>query len=286
MALILRGKEAAAAVMDSLKSRTAALAARGIVPVLGILRVGEKEDDRAYEGSAIRRCEAAGVKVRSWVFPADVPEALLLDRLRSLNEDGSVHGILALRPLPAHIDDAALRKTLRPEKDVDGITEGSLAGVFTGGTKFRGFPPCTAEACMELLGYHRIGIEGRRAVVIGRSLVVGRPAAMLLMHRNATVTVCHTRTGNLAAVVREGDIVIAAAGRPESLGKDCFREGQSVIDVGIHVKPGGGLCGDVRFDEVEKVVAALSPVPGGVGPLTSVLLVRHVIEAAEIAAGR
>jgi methylenetetrahydrofolate dehydrogenase (NADP+)/methenyltetrahydrofolate cyclohydrolase len=283
MALILGGKEAAAAVMESLKSRTAALAARGAVPVLGILRVGEKEADRAYEGSAIRRCEAAGVRVRSRVFPGDVPEALLLDSLRSLNEDRAVHGILVLRPLPAHIDDAAVRETLLPEKDVDGITEGSLAGVFTGG-KFRGFPPCTAEACVELLSHHRIGVEGRRAVVVGRSLVVGRPAAMLLMHRNATVTLCHTRTGNLAAVVREGDIVIAAAGRPESLGRDCFREGQSVIDVGIHVKPGGGLCGDVRFDEAEQVVAALSPVPGGVGPLTSVLLVRHVIQAAETAA--
>jgi methylenetetrahydrofolate dehydrogenase (NADP+)/methenyltetrahydrofolate cyclohydrolase len=248
--------------------------------------VGEKEDDRAYEGSAIRRCEAAGLGVKPWAFPADVPETLLLDRLRSLNKDGSVHGILVLRPLPAHISDAAVRETLLPEKDVDGITGGSLAGVFTGEAAFRGFPPCTAEACMELLSYYRIGVEGRRAVVIGRSLVVGRPAAMLLMHRNATVTVCHTRTRDLAAVVREGDIVIAAAGRPESIGADCFREGQTVIDVGIHVKPGGALCGDVRFGEAERLVAALTPVPGGVGPLTSVLLVKHVIQAAEMTAGR
>jgi methylenetetrahydrofolate dehydrogenase (NADP+)/methenyltetrahydrofolate cyclohydrolase len=283
MARILGGKAVADAMMELMKRDTEGLRARGVVPTLGIIRLGEREDDISYERGAAKRCAAAGVEVKNYVLPGDSSQEALLDLIGELNRNTAIHGALIFRPLPKHIDDGAIRRALRPEKDIDGITDASLAGVFTGIPG--GFPPCTAEACMEILSHYGIDPLGKRVTVIGRSLVVGRPAAMLLMHKQGTVTICHTKTQNLPAIVREGDIVIAAAGKPESIGREYFREGQVVIDVGIHVKPGGGLCGDVKFDEAEPVVAAISPVPGGVGTVTTGVSVRHVIEAAKAAAG-
>jgi methylenetetrahydrofolate dehydrogenase (NADP+)/methenyltetrahydrofolate cyclohydrolase len=279
MAQILKGKDVADAMMESMKRDTEALKSRGIVPTLGIIRLGEREDDISYERGAKKRCEAAGVAVKNYLLPADTGQEALLDVIREVNGDKQVHGALLFRPLPAHIDDGIIRGALLPAKDIDGITDGSLAGVFTGTP--RGFPPCTAEACMEILSQYGIDPAGKRVTVVGRSLVVGRPAAMMLMHKNGTVTVCHTKTRDLPAVVREGDIVIVAAGKPESMGKEHFREGQIVIDVGIHVKAGGGLCGDVKFGEVEPLAAAITPVPGGVGTVTTGVSVRHVIQAAK-----
>jgi methylenetetrahydrofolate dehydrogenase (NADP+)/methenyltetrahydrofolate cyclohydrolase len=278
MARILRGKDVADAMMESMKRDTEALKVRGVIPALGIIRLGEREDDIAYERGAKKRCEAAGVAVRNYTLPGDAPQEAVLELIGGVNGDAGVHGALILRPLPGHIDDGVIRGALRPEKDVDGITDGSLAGVFTGTP--RGFPPCTAEACMEILSYYGIDPLGKRVTVIGRSLVVGRPLAMMLMRQQGTVTICHTRTRDLPAAVREGDIVIAALGKPESIGKEYFREGQVVIDVGIHAKPGGGFRGDVKFEEAEPVVAAITPVPGGVGTVTTGVLARHVIRAA------
>jgi methylenetetrahydrofolate dehydrogenase (NADP+)/methenyltetrahydrofolate cyclohydrolase len=283
MARILRGKEVADAMMEAMKRDTEGLRARGVIPTLGIIRLGEREDDISYEKGAAKRCAAAGVEVKNYVLPGDTTQETLLKLIGEVNADTALHGVLLFRPLPKHIDDGVIRGALRPEKDIDGITDGSLAGVFTGTP--RGFPPCTAEACMEILSHYGIDPLGKRVTVIGRSLVIGRPVAMMLMHKQGTVTICHTKTRDLPAVVREGDIVIAAAGKPESIGKDYFREGQVVIDVGIHVKPGGGLCGDVKFDEAEPVAAAITPVPGGVGTVTTGVSVRHVIEAAKAAAG-
>jgi methylenetetrahydrofolate dehydrogenase (NADP+)/methenyltetrahydrofolate cyclohydrolase len=279
MAQILKGKEVADAMMESMKRDVEALKAAGIAPALGIIRVGEREDDISYERGAKKRCEAAGVAVKNFVLPADASEKALLDVIDDANNDEAVHGILLFRPLPKHINDNAVRSALLPAKDIDGITDGSLAGVFTGTPK--GYPPCTAEACMEILSHYGIDPSGKRVTVIGRSLVIGRPVAMLLMHKNATVTICHTKTADLSGVVREGDIVIVAAGKPESIGKEYFREGQVVIDVGIHVKAEGGLCGDVRFSEAEPVVRAITPVPGGVGTVTTCVSIRHVIQAAK-----
>jgi methylenetetrahydrofolate dehydrogenase (NADP+)/methenyltetrahydrofolate cyclohydrolase len=279
MAQILKGKDVADAMMESMKRDTEALKSRGITPTLGIIRLGEREDDISYEKGAKKRCDAAGVAVRNYVLPADTTQEALISLIGQVNDDSTVHGALLFRPLPKHIDDPVIRGVLRPEKDIDGITDGSLAGVFSGTS--RGFPPCTAEACMEILSYYGIDPAGKRVTVIGRSLVIGRPAAMMLMHKNGTVTICHTKTRDLPAVVREGDIVIVAAGKPESIGKEHFREGQVVIDVGIHVKAGGGLCGDVKFGEVEPLVAAITPVPGGVGTVTTGVSVRHVIQAAK-----
>jgi methylenetetrahydrofolate dehydrogenase (NADP+)/methenyltetrahydrofolate cyclohydrolase len=281
VARILKGKDVADAMMEGMKRDTETLKGRGIVPTLGIIRLGEREDDLSYERAAKKRCDVAGVAVKNYVLPADTGQETLLELIRGINKDPLVHGALLFRPLPGRLDDRIVRGALLPAKDIDGITDASLAGVFTGTP--RGFPPCTAEACLEILAHYGIDPAGKRVTVVGRSLVVGRPVAMMLMHKNATVTICHTKTRDLPAVVREGDIVIVAVGKSESLGGECFREGQVVIDVGIHVKAGGGMCGDVRFAEAESLVAAITPVPGGVGTVTTGVSVRHVIEAARAA---
>ncbi|MBR4165507.1 MAG: bifunctional 5,10-methylenetetrahydrofolate dehydrogenase/5,10-methenyltetrahydrofolate cyclohydrolase [Lachnospiraceae bacterium] len=283
MAMLLKGAPAAAALNERSAAAAAALKAKGIVPTLAILRVGARDGDLSYERGAMKRCEQIGADVKNVVLPADVEADVFFAALESLNRDDTVHGILMLRPLPKHLDGERARRMLAPEKDVDGCTDGSLAGVFTNTPL--GFPPCTAQAAMEILKYYGIPFSGKRAAVIGRSLVVGRPAAMMLMHENATVTVCHTRTADVPAVTREADIVIAASGQPESIGAEFLREGQTVIDVGISWNEAKQkLCGDVRFEEAEPLVEAITPVPGGVGAVTTSVLVSHVVEAAARAA--
>lgn len=283
MAMLLKGAPAAAALNERSAAAAAALKEKGIVPTLAILRVGARDGDLSYERGAMKRCEQIGAAVKNVVLPADVEADVFFAALESLNRDAGVHGILMLRPLPKHLDGEKARRMLAPEKDVDGCTDGSLAGVFTNTPL--GFPPCTAQAAMEILKYYEIPLSGKRAAVIGRSLVVGRPAAMMLMHENATVTVCHTRTADVPAVTREADIVIAASGQPESIGAEFLREGQTVIDVGISWNEAKQkLCGDVRFEEAEPLVEAITPVPGGVGAVTTSVLVSHVVEAAARAA--
>lgn len=279
MLRLLKGKELANAMMASIQRDVAALKARGIIPTLGVIRVGERAGDLSYEKSAAKRCEAVGVAIRKYCLPVDAAQAALLDVIHAVNADASIHGVLLFRPLPQQFDDAAARAALLPAKDIDGITDGSLAGVFT--NTLVGFPPCTAVACVELLDHYGIDIAGKRVVVLGRSLVIGRPVAMLLMHRNATITICHTKTINLPSVMKEADIVVVAVGKPESIGQECFREAQVVIDVGIHVKSDGKVCGDVRFAEVAPLVEAITPIPGGVGAVTSAVLIRHVLSAAQ-----
>ena len=219
-----------------------------------------------------------GVEVLKFTLPADASQKELEETIYTVNEDAHIHGVLLLRPLPPQMDEEYLVGLLSPEKDVDGITDGSLTGVFTG--KAAGFAPCTAQACMEVLGYYGADCAGCRAAVVGRSLVVGRPAAMLLLQKNATVTICHTRTKELPARVREADLVIAAAGRRGLLGGEYFREGQIVLDVGIHFDEEGRMCGDVRTAEAAEQVKAVTPVPGGIGAVTTAVLMRHVVEAA------
>lgn len=201
-----------------------------------------------------------------------------MEVIHQVNQDDKIHGVLIFRPLPKHLDEAAVIQALAPEKDVDGITDGSMVGVFAG-TK-QGFPPCTPQACMEILDHYGIDCTGKKAVVVGRSLVVGKPAAMMLLKKNATVTVCHTRTVDMPSVVKEADIVIVAAGRAGVVDDRYVSSGQTVIDVGINVNEEGKLCGDVAYDKVEPVVKAITPVPGGVGSVTTSVLVGHVVEAA------
>ena len=279
MAEILKGAPAAAAINHRTQERVLALQARGIQPTLALLRVGENDADLYYERGAVKRCQALGIRTVQAVFPAGAGEKEVLDRLAELNADPAVHGILVFRPLPPQISDAAVRDALSPEKDVDGITDGSLAGVFTGSG--RGFCPCTAQSCVELLDYYGIDCTGKRAVVLGRSLVIGKPVSQLLLARNATVTVCHTRTRDTAAETRRADIIIAAAGHLHTLTAGMVSPGQVVVDVGINTDSDGKMAGDADFADVSAQVAAITPVPGGVGSMTTAVLASHTVEAAE-----
>jgi methylenetetrahydrofolate dehydrogenase (NADP+)/methenyltetrahydrofolate cyclohydrolase len=280
MAEVLKGMPVAKAISEELKARSEALQEKGVTPTLAIFRVGERDDDLSYERGAMKRAEQTGVAVKKVVLPADVDSETFFKALNDLNKDETVHGILMFRPLPKQLDGEKARQMLAPEKDVDGCTDGSLAGVFANAKV--GFPPCTAQAAMEILKFYGIDPKGKKAAVIGRSLVIGRPVAMMLMHANATVTICHTRTVDVPSITKEADIVIAASGQMESVGAEYVSEGQTVIDVGIGWnEEKGKLCGDVKFEEAEPVVAAITPVPGGVGSVTTAVLCKHVIEAAE-----
>lgn len=276
--MYLKGMPVVESICEGLRPRIAALAEAGITPTLAIVRVGEREDDLAYERSAVKRLGALGLETRCLALPADTGEDTLLETLEELNRDAGIDGVLLFRPLPAQIDDAKVRAALRPEKDVDGITEASLGGVFTGSGV--GFAPCTAEAVMALLRHYGIPLQGRRAVVLGRSLVIGRPVAQLLLAENATVTVCHRGTVNLPEEVRRAELVIAALGRPAFVTPDMLTEGQVVVDVGIHPDAERGLVGDVSPAAAEKV-QALTPVPGGLGTVTTAILAEHLVAAAE-----
>ena len=279
MAMILKGAPVVAAMNEANAARCEALKAKGITPTLAVVRIGEREDDLSYERGVMTRCGKVGVAVKQYLLPADATQEQLLDVIREINANKSIHGCLLFRPLPKQFDDRTIRAALAPEKDIDGITDGSLAGVFT--NTAIGYPPCTAQACLEILKYYNIPLSGKRAVVVGRSLVVGKPAAMMLDRENATVTLCNSRTQNLPALCKEADIVVVAMGKMGFIGSDCLREGQVVVDVGIHVNEEGKLCGDVRFAESEPVVDAITPVPGGVGTVTTSVLVSHVVDAAE-----
>ena len=279
MAKLLLGKEVNAAINSRISEKVAALGGKGIVPTLGIVRVGEREEDLSYERGACKKCETLGIAVEKFVLPSDVSQEELLKVIDEVNNNDKIHGVLIFRPLPKHIDEDMVINALKPEKDVDGITQGSMYGVFTG--RQIGYPPCTPQACMEILDYYGIDCTGKKAVVIGRSLVVGKPAAMMLLKKNATVTICHTRTKDMPSVAKEAEILIAAAGKAGVVGQDYVSEGQIVIDVGININEEGKLCGDVAFDEAEPVVGAITPVPGGVGAVTTSVLIEHVVIAAE-----
>ena len=290
MAKLLLGKEVTDALNADLQQRTAALREKGVVPTLGIIRVGAEASDLSYERGATKRAELVGVEVKKFELPADASKEDVLAVIDQVNADDSIHGVLMFRPLPKHLkaDQNEICNRLDPRKDVDCMTHLSNAGVFEG-LKDLGFAPCTPSACMEILDHYGIELRGKRAAVIGRSLVVGKPVAMMLMGKNATVTNCHTKTVNTAEICRNADIVVSAAGVLNSLTADFVRPGQVVIDVSINwdenkinSKGGkGGIAGDAKFDEVEPIVDAITPVPGGVGSVTTSVLMKHVVEAAE-----
>lgn len=280
MATELRGKPVADAINVELAPRIEALKARGITPTLAIVRVGEREDDLSYERGATKRCDALGIEVRNFVLAADCTQEELLATIDTVNNDATIHGCLMFRPLPKHLDEAEACEALLPAKDVDGITRGSLFGVFA--NQKVGFPSCTAAACIATLKHYGIALEGARVTVVGRSLVIGKPVSMMLQAENATVTMCHTRTRDMAAECKDAEILVVAAGHIGTVGADAVSAGQVVIDVGINWDEAAQkLCGDVVFDEVAPVVDAITPVPGGVGSVTTAILASHVVEAAE-----
>lgn len=281
MAKLLLGKEVNAKLNARIIEQCEALKAQGVNPTLAIVRCGERPDDLSYERGATKRAETLGVTVEKFLLPEDVSKEELLKTIDEINANDKIHGVLLFRPLPKHLkaDQDEICNRLDPRKDVDGMTDGSNAGVFMG--KQLGFAPCTPAACMEILDHYGIDLTGKKAVVIGRSLVVGKPAAMMLMGKNATVTVCHTRTKDVPAEAREADVLISAAGVLKSLTKDYVRPGQIVIDVSINWDAEkNGIAGDAVFEEVEPIVDAITPVPGGVGAVTTSVLIGHVVEAA------
>ena len=281
MAVLLTGKEVSNAVKERVAEGVKTLAQSGITPTLAILRVGERPDDLSYERSAIKVAATLGIGVRSIVLPADATQEQIEAAIDGINDDASIHGCLMFRPLPKGIDETALCNRLDARKDMDGIGLSSLAGIFAG--TGQGYAPCTAQACIEICDYYNVPVQGKRVVVIGRSLVIGKPVSMLFLQRNATVTICHSRSENLAEITLEADVVVCATGRAKAYDARYFSAGQTVIDVGINVDDQGNLCGDVDFDSVEPIVATITPVPRGVGSVTTALLMEHVVKAASMA---
>lgn len=280
MAQVLDGKQVVAALNEQLSAEVQRLQELGITPTLAIVRLGERPDDISYERGAIKRAATVGVTVKQFVLPQETEQAELLDIIAAINDDPALHGLLLFRPLPKHINEETIRAAICPKKDIDGITDLSLAGVFTGSGQ--GYPPCTAQACMEAIDHFGIELKGKRVVMIGRSLVVGKPLAMMLLARHATVTICHTRTVDMPAVCREAQIVIAAAGKAKVVSGEFFSPGQIVLDVGINVDEAGNLCGDADFTAAQDIVEAITPVPGGIGTVTTSVLLKHVIAAAGV----
>ena len=288
MAELMMGKAVADALSDELKTRVQTLGEKGITPTLAIFRVGENPGDLSYEKGAMKRAEALGVAVRNIILPEDAAPEELLDVIDRVNADDSIHGVLLFRPLPKRLKahEQEICNRLHPGKDVDGMTDLSAAGVYTG--QPLGFPPCTAAACMEILDHYGVETAGKKAVVLGRSLVIGRPAAMMLLGRNATVTMVHTKTQNPRAHILDADILICAAGAKDLVTQDMVRAGQIILDVSMNWDPEkvtakgkGGMVGDCAFAQVEPIVDAITPVPGGVGAVTNTVLMKHVILAAE-----
>lgn len=283
MSVVMKSKPVVEAMSEDLRRRIDVLKARGCEPALAIVRVGERPDDLSYERTAKKRAEALGIAVRVCALDAFVSDADLLDQIALINQDPDVHGCLLFRPLPEFMEEKAICDALSIEKDIDGISTAALGAVFTDSED--AFAPCTAEACVEILDHYGVELAGKHVVVVGRSLVIGKPVSMLLLKRNASVTICHSRTADLPAHTRAADIVVCATGRPRAFGAEYFRPGQTVLDVGISFDADGKLCGDVDFEAVEPIVDALTPVPGGIGSVTTSVTMAHVVAAAERAAG-
>jgi methylenetetrahydrofolate dehydrogenase (NADP+)/methenyltetrahydrofolate cyclohydrolase len=282
MAEILKGKPVADAIKAELTNRVAKLKTRGITPKLGIIRVGARPDDLFYEGGAKKTCQGVGMDSEVFEFPETIDQASFEKAVKEIGAKKDVNGILMFSPLPKTLDERKIRTLIPVEKDVDCLTIGGAAKVFTDDPT--GFPPCTPTACMEMLHFYNIPIKGRKCVVLGRSLVVGKPMAMLLLREHGTVTICHSRTQNLPDVCKDAEILVAAVGRAKMVKADFVKPGQIVIDVGINADPEnpGKYCGDVDFAQAEPVVEKISPVPAGVGSVTTSVLCKHTLLACEM----
>ena len=279
MASILKGAPVVAAMNERNAALCEQLKAKSIVPTLAVVRVGAREDDLSYERGVMTRCGKVGVEVKQYLLPADAAQDDLLKVIAEINADDAIHGCLLFRPLPKQFDDRTVRAALAPEKDIDGITDGSMTAVYAG-TK-GGYPPCTAAACVALLKHYNIPIKGKRVVVIGRSLVIGKPVSLLLLAEHATVTICHSRTQDLAEVCRRADILVAAVGKAGFITPDMVKEGAVVIDVGINRNAEGKVCGDVAPEVMDKA-SYMTPVPGGAGPMTITMLMKNTLKAAKL----
>ena len=274
--ITLKGAEVSAKIKDQVQEIVKKL--DGHVPTAAIVRVGERPDDLSYEKGVIKKIASFGMEAKTYAFPEDISEEAFLEEFRKINADESVDGILLFMPLPKHMNGKLFESAIDPVKDLDGISPVNRAKVFAG--EADGFAPCTAEAVIEVLKAFEIPMAGKRAVVVGRSMVVGRPLSMLFLKENATVTVCHTRTADLKEECKRAEILVAAAGKAKMLDKEYVADGAVVIDVGINVDENGKLCGDVKWDGLEEAASAATPVPGGVGAVTTAVLCKHLAQAA------
>ena len=277
-AQIIDGKAIAQQVRVELKARTDALKARGITPGLAVIIVGEDPASKIYVANKIKACAELGLHSEHIVMSADTPEATLLAKIDELNNDPKIHGFLVQLPVPKHIDSNKVLLAIDPEKDVDGFHPVNVGALATGNMRFA---PCTPWGCMKLLEKSGVSIEGKHAVVVGRSNIVGKPMALLLLQANATVTICTSKTVDLAKFTRDADILVVATGRAKMITGDMVKPGAAVIDVGMNRDENGKLCGDVDFEAVKEVAGWITPVPGGVGPMTITMLVANTVQSAE-----
>ncbi len=273
---ILKGLPVANAINEKLMEQVKSI--EGPLPHIAIIRVGERPDDCSYERGAVKKMDKVGVRCTTYTFDADIDNETFQAEFDKINENPDIDGILMLRPLPKQLDEKQIENKIDPRKDLDGISPLNLAKVYAGDES--GYAPCTAEAVIEMLDYAGIDIKGKRVTVVGRSLVIGKPVSMLLMKRNATVTVCHTKTVDMEGTCKNAEILVAAAGSARMIKKDYVAEGAIVVDVGINVDEEGNLCGDVDFDAITDIAAIATPVPGGVGSVTTSVLAKHLVKAA------
>lgn len=274
---VLKGLPVANAINEKLINELESW--EGALPHLAIVRVGERPDDCSYERGATKKMEKVGVRCTSYVFDENIDNDTFQKEFDKINNNEDIDGILLLRPLPKHLDEKAIENRIDPRKDLDGISPMNLAKVYAGDET--GYAPCTAEAVIEMLDFAGVDLTGKKVTVVGRSLVIGKPVSMLLMKKNATVTVCHTRTVDMAAECREAEVLVAAAGVAKMIKKDFVGQNAVVIDVGINLDEEGNLCGDVDFDEITQIASIASPVPGGVGSVTTSVLAKHLLKAAK-----
>lgn len=278
MAKLIDGKVISAAVKAEVAKETEELKKQGVTPGLAVIIVGEDPASKVYVANKEKACEQVGFASFKYALPEETTEEELLDLVKKLNEDPAVNGILCQLPLPKHLNEELIINTIIPEKDVDAFHPQNVGKIMIGNYDFL---PCTPAGVMEMLSYENIDVNGKECVVIGRSNIVGKPMSMLLLHKNGTVTVCHSRTKDLKEVCRRADILVAAVGRANFVTADMVKEGAVVIDVGINRLENGKLCGDVNFAEVEPKVSYITPVPGGVGPMTIATLMKNTLTAAK-----
>ncbi|MBE6008518.1 MAG: bifunctional 5,10-methylenetetrahydrofolate dehydrogenase/5,10-methenyltetrahydrofolate cyclohydrolase [Lachnospiraceae bacterium] len=273
---VIKGKPVADSITAAIREKTEELKNNGIVPLLTIVRVGERGDDIAYERAALKRMEMCGIAVSKVELPADITQADFEKELVAANES-DCDGILLFMPLPDQLDESRIRKTISPEKDVDGVNPVNSAKLYEGDKT--GFVPCTAQAVIEMIEHYGIETEGKKAVVLGRSLVIGRPVSIMLTDKNATVTVCHSRTKEIENVTAAADIVVAAMGRSKIVKADWIKKGAALFDVGINVDEDGNMTGDIDFESCEQKAGYITPVPAGVGGVTTSVLAKQVLKA-------
>jgi len=283
MGTLIKGKPVAEEIKEELKSEVKELKAKGIIPKLAIIRVGDDPGDMAYERGAIKTMVSINIETDVRALSKNITQSDFINELKKVNNDKSIHGILILRPLPKQLDENIIKNVIAPEKDVDCFSPVNVAKVFEGDET--GFPPCTPSAVMEILKYYDIPLKGKNTVVIGRSMIVGKPAAMLLLKEHATVTICHSRTIDLPQVASGAELLVVGIGRAKMVNSSHIKNGAIVIDVGINVGEDGKLCGDVDTDDCINKVSMITPVPGGVGSVTTSVLAKHVVKACKMQVG-